>query len=360
MNKIIIDSDISYWGYGAEWLRNELKDISGDVEVEISSYGGDVFEGIAMFNMLREYDKTKGIVSTTVNSHAMSIASLLLLAGRDGYRKANKNSTIMIHKAWTWLAGNADDLVKEAQVLSGIDGILATTYGKYMGTDKESILAVMSAEGWYIGEEQINTTGFIDSYVEDDTPVNVSAKSNFKSAMARFSAEAKEREYKPNLEDTKKAILSCNGGVCNMVVDTAVPTAQMSDKPAEINQKGETMFKDSDEYKQLVASHEEQVVSAKSNYENSLREEKAKFDVFMKELPEIVAMGMSMNASKETMIAMVTAGSLVNAKVVVADSMQSKGAFGSKVDDEDKKDESSKKQEEVKARAKALGVQFIK
>jgi ClpP class serine protease len=145
-----------------------------------------------------------------------------------------------------------------------------------------------------------------------------------------------------------------------LVVNTAVPTAQMSDKPAEINQKGETMFKDSDEYKQLVASHEEQVMSAKSTYENSLKEEKAKFDVFMKELPEIVAMGMSMNASKETMISMVTAGSLISAKVVVADSMQSKGAFRAKVDDEDKKDESSKKEKEVEARAKALGVQFIK
>ncbi len=251
MNKIVIDSDISYWGYSARWLRSKLDGISGDVEVEISSYGGDVFEGIAMYNMLRNYDKTKGEVTTLVGSHAMSIASLLFLAGRK--KKAHENSTIMIHKAWTWLAGNADELEAEARVLSGIDAVLANTYSKYMKKDQEEILKVMSSEGWYTGKDQLISTGFIDEFIISTEEVDVAAKSNFKSAMDRFSAKAKEEGVRPNLDEVKVAILECNDGQCPMVNLATMP----SDSEKIVNNtKGATMEFNEDNFKVLLANKE--------------------------------------------------------------------------------------------------------
>jgi len=248
MNRIVIDSDISYWGYSARWLRSKLDNMSGDVEVELSSYGGDVFEGIAMFNMLRQYSKNKGKVTITVSSHAMSIASLIFLAG--DVKKAHDNSTIMIHKAWTWLAGNADELEAEAKVLTGIDNILANQYSKYMKNSKEEIMDIMSSEGWYIGKEQMQATGFVDEFISSEDEVDVSARSNFKSAMARFSAKAKEENVKPNLDEVKVAILECNDGKCpvsNNSGSTIVPTASasenlISDDTTEINQGADMAF----------------------------------------------------------------------------------------------------------------------
>ena len=135
MNRISISGDIATWNESARYLDYRLSGMTGDLEVEISSYGGDVFEGIEMFNTLRKYSAEKGEVTTINKSKCMSIASLLFLAGDK--RKAYKNATIMGHKSWTWMAGNADDLEKEAQILSGIDGVLASEYGKYIKDSKE-------------------------------------------------------------------------------------------------------------------------------------------------------------------------------------------------------------------------------
>jgi len=222
MNNLVINSDISQWGFSSRWLSGKLSEMTGDLEVDISSYGGDVFEGIDMYNQLRRYSKDKGHVTTIAGSKVMSIASLLLLAGDT--RKAHSNSTIMIHKAWTWLAGNSDELIAESKVLGGIDIILAKQYGKYMDNSHEEIMEVMSNEGWYIGQEQIEETNFIDAFIVESDEVEVSAKSNYKKAMARFSAKAQEDDVKPNFDEVKASIIECNDGKC--------PTASQGGKIA--------------------------------------------------------------------------------------------------------------------------------
>jgi len=281
MNNIIIDSDISCWGYSARWLRSKLDGMTGKLEVELSSYGGDVFEGIAMFNILRQYSKNNGEVTVVVNSHAMSIASLIFLAG--DVKKAHENSTIMIHKAWTWLAGNSDDLLAEAKVLEGIDSVLAYQYGKYMDQSKDDIMQIMSDEGWYIGKEQMQTTGFIDEFISSDDEVEVSARSNFKSAMARFSAKAQEEDVKPNFDEVKVAILECNDGKC--------PAATMpSDNEKLVNSnKGASMTQEQIDAMEMqnkvfgarittLEAREKNLESDLSNATNALDDAKASMD----------------------------------------------------------------------------------
>jgi len=190
MSKIVIDGEISRWGFGARWLKNELSQQNGKIIIEISSYGGDVFEGIEMYNDIRQYSKEKGEVTTINKSKAMSIASLLFLSG--DIRKAYTNSTIMIHKAWTWLAGNADDLTKEARVLDSIDNILAETYLKYMKASKEEIKDIMKEEGWYIGKDQLEKTGFIDEFIDaEEQPEDLAmAKKAFANSIDKFKENA--------------------------------------------------------------------------------------------------------------------------------------------------------------------------
>ena len=116
MSKLVLNGGISPWWISAEFVRRELDNFSGDIEVEISSFGGDFFEGMEIFNLLREYSKTKGQVTTINVSKAMSAGSHIFLAG--DVRKAYANATIMCHCAWNFSAGDTHDMAREAFRLS--------------------------------------------------------------------------------------------------------------------------------------------------------------------------------------------------------------------------------------------------
>lgn len=211
MHQIKISGEISRWGYSARWLNEELRNITGELEVLISSFGGDVFEGIDMFNLLRIYAKEKGKVTTVVNGKAMSIASLIFLAGDT--KKAFENSTIMIHKAWTFLGGNEDELLKEAKILGSIDNILINEYNKYMSASKDEIKDILAKEGWFIGKEELEATGFIDEFIASGDEVQALAlsKKAFANNMNAFSAKAKEEDVKHDLVALSKTIENMGG-----------------------------------------------------------------------------------------------------------------------------------------------------
>jgi len=224
MTKIVIDGEIAQWGYSSRWLRNKLSNMSGGIEVDLSTYGGDVFEGIDMYNQFREYAKKGNEVVMIAGAKVMSIGSLIYLAGTK--RKAHKNSTIMIHKAWTWLAGNSDDLLQEAKILDAIDMILVNEYDKVMNEGKDAIKDILAKEGWYIGQVQLEETNFVDEFIEADDEVMTlaMAKKAFVSNMDRFSAKAKEEGVKPNFDEVKASILSCNDGKCPLGTVAAMPS----------------------------------------------------------------------------------------------------------------------------------------
>lgn len=211
MTKISISGEIARWGFSARWLSEKLNNLTGDIEIEISSYGGDVFEGIDMFNMIRTYAKEKGKVTTIVNGKAMSIASLIYLAGDT--KKAFENSTIMIHKAWTFLGGNADELLQEAKILDSIDNILVSEYNKYMTEDKAAIKDILAKEGWFIGKDELVKTGFVDEFIDsaDKASDLALSKKAFTKNMSDFSAKAKEENIKPDFEAVAKAIENMGG-----------------------------------------------------------------------------------------------------------------------------------------------------
>jgi hypothetical protein len=118
----------------------------------------------------------------------------------------------MIHKAWTWLAGNADDLLKEAKVLDSIDNVLVSEYNKYMSLDKEQIKQVMKEEGWYIGKEELSKSGFVDEFIDaEENPEDISmARKAFANSIEKFKENAKENNAKPNFEAVAKVIENIN------------------------------------------------------------------------------------------------------------------------------------------------------
>ncbi|RWN51398.1 MAG: Clp protease ClpP [Mesorhizobium sp.] len=135
--------EIGYWGVNAKSFRARLKDATGDITLRINSPGGDVFDGIAIYNDLLAYD---GKVKVEITGIAASIASIIAMAG-DEITIAD-NAMFMIHNAWTIGVGNRHDFADVAATLTKIDDALARTYAARTTTGIRSIKTMMDNETW--------------------------------------------------------------------------------------------------------------------------------------------------------------------------------------------------------------------
>lgn len=115
-------------------VLNMLAGLAGqDVNVHINSNGGDCFESIAICNLLKQHKCT---VNVYIDSFAGSGASIIATAGKSVFMYAN--CLQQIHKGWAVIAGNADDLRKEADGLDKIDAAQRASYmSKFVGTEDE-------------------------------------------------------------------------------------------------------------------------------------------------------------------------------------------------------------------------------
>jgi ATP-dependent Clp protease protease subunit len=140
--------EIGYWGTDARSFRSRLKDATGDITLRINSPGGDVFDGIAIYNDLLAYD---GKVKVEVVGLAASIASIIAMAG-DEITIAD-NAMLMIHNAWTIGVGNRHDFADIAGTLAKIDDALARTYAARSTSGIRAIKQMMDDETWLTAKE---------------------------------------------------------------------------------------------------------------------------------------------------------------------------------------------------------------
>lgn len=115
---IVIYGNISSWSWNerntsAYNLSKQLEDLDVDfINIYINSYGGEVAEGLAIYNTLKRH---KATVRTYCDGFACSIASVIFMAGDE--RIMSNASLLMIHNAWTNISGNANELRKQADDL---------------------------------------------------------------------------------------------------------------------------------------------------------------------------------------------------------------------------------------------------
>ena len=163
VTEIELYDEIGFWGVTAKDFRSRLP-ASGDVRVIINSPGGDVFDGIAMFNDLRAVD---GNVEVLVTGLAASAASIVAMAG-DRLTMA-ESSFLMIHNAWTIMIGDRNEFRAVADVLEQIDTALARVYAERSGLERAAVTAMMDAETWMDGAAAVEA-GFADEIVEREAP----------------------------------------------------------------------------------------------------------------------------------------------------------------------------------------------
>jgi len=146
---ISIYSDI-YSGSDLPKKINEMTDVE-EIEVHISSYGGEVVEGLAIYNALKNH---KAKVTTINDGFACSIASVIFCAGDK--RLMNESSLLMIHNAWVWACGNADDMRKAADDLEKISAQAVKIYDSVSNLSADDIKALMDKESWLEPQECID------------------------------------------------------------------------------------------------------------------------------------------------------------------------------------------------------------
>lgn len=149
-----IDSWGGDWGVSAKEFAAALDDLPSDtseIRLHINSPGGDVFDGIAILNALRNHDAR---VVAVVDGIAASAASFVA-AGADELVMA-RNSELMIHDAWGLCVGNAEDMRKLAEDLDRVSNNIASVYAEKAGTDVTDWRAAMARETWYTAAEAVD------------------------------------------------------------------------------------------------------------------------------------------------------------------------------------------------------------
>lgn len=146
-----IYDEIGFWGVtAADFVRDLAAVRASEIELHISSPGGEIFDGIAIANSLRAHPAA---VTTYVDSLAASIASVIALAG-DRVVMA-PNSQMMIHDGSGLCVGNAADMREMAGMLDRQSDNIASVYAAKAGGDVAEWRARMATETWYTAEEAV-------------------------------------------------------------------------------------------------------------------------------------------------------------------------------------------------------------
>lgn len=167
---INIYGDITSWAWfddeiSASILSKQLEALTDveQIDVFINSYGGEVAEGLAIYNALRRH---KAKIRTVCDGFACSIASVIFMAGDE--RVMNEASLLMIHNAWTYASGNAAELRKQAEDLEKITQASVEAYKAHSSLSEEEIKALMDAETWILPNEAMEY-GFATSVNKTET-----------------------------------------------------------------------------------------------------------------------------------------------------------------------------------------------
>lgn len=185
-----------FWSGGgvtAKGFQKELAGIkAGQIDLHINSPGGEVFDGITIYNLIKQHPAN---VTTYIDGIAASIASVIALAG-DKVIMA-ENALYMMHNPYGSCCGNADELRQMADVLDKVSGSISMAYSGKTGKPDDEIKALMDAETW-LSADEAQEMGFCDEIAEQ---MDMAACAKFVPLMVK----AKFKHIPENLAGDKIA-----------------------------------------------------------------------------------------------------------------------------------------------------------
>ena len=229
MKEILIDREISGWwgGISASEIRKQFDEVEEgeDIKLVVDCPGGDCFEGISIYNFIRDYARNHtNKITTYIQGMAASAASWIVCAANsidsDNKIIVEDNSIFMIHNCWGVAIGDHREMQKSADFSKRIDNLIIKMLSNRSKKDEKKIEKLMANETWYFGNE-ILENGFCDEVIKTETDPLADldnkmseAKIAFNSCQKKIRDEAKKnpKAYKDCFEKSYKAF--------NMVVST--------------------------------------------------------------------------------------------------------------------------------------------
>lgn len=150
---VSIYDEVGYFGVTAQDFIRDLSTIDGDIELHLSTPGGEVFDGLAIYAALKQ---RAGNVAVVVDSLAASIGSVIAMAASPGQLAVMPNASLMIHDGFALCVGNAADMMETAKLLDKTSDNIASIYAERTGKPVAEWRAAMLAETWYIGQEAVD------------------------------------------------------------------------------------------------------------------------------------------------------------------------------------------------------------
>ena len=195
-----------FWTGGGMTAKNFQKELSeikaSQIDLHINSPGGDVFDGIAIYNLIKQHPAK---VTSYIDGLAASIASVIALAGDQIYMA--ENALFMIHNPYGMQFGEAADMRKMADLLDTVRGSIVKAYVSKTEKPETEIHPLMDDETWMTASEAVEF-GFVDEVTEKmDLAacakfVPVMAKAGFKHIPNKISASAAA----PTAKDAEKGL----------------------------------------------------------------------------------------------------------------------------------------------------------
>lgn len=221
----ILDEIGGWWGVSASEFVSQLKKIkTSKIKLHINSPGGEVFDGVAIYNALRDHDAT---VTVIVDALAASAASFIAQAGDKVIM--NRGSTMMIHDGLAFCVGNEADMLKTAGILDTISNNIADIYADRAGGTLQEWRDLMREEVWYSAQEAVDA-GLADELAVTTAPAEaVEATNRWNLSIFNHAG----RGDAPSPDEIRKKVIT-NRAKEAPVAKSATPLAEATETtPAE-------------------------------------------------------------------------------------------------------------------------------
>lgn len=203
---ITIFGDITSWPWlnsdvSAYMLSKQIADLDVDViNVHLSSYGGEVAEGLAIYNSLKQH---KAKIRTYCDGFACSIASVVFMAGEE--RIMSNASLLMVHNPWTYTEGNAQELRKIADDLDKMSQASVNAYLEHVHLKEDEVKQLLDDETWLTPQEALDY-GFATAVtgVQQQAKYSQSVRNNLIQTIIIKQSESAKNPPHLDLPQNKK------------------------------------------------------------------------------------------------------------------------------------------------------------
>lgn len=218
-------------GVTAKRISAALRSIGDEpVTVNINSPGGDFFEGLAIYELLRQHPAK---VTVKILGLAASAASVIAMAGDEV--KIGRSGFLMIHNAWVMAAGDRNDLQEVADWLTPFDATMADIFAARTGMASADVAALLDRETWIGGADAVEQ-GFADAILEPAAVTHEPEARDTREVVARHKVDILLAKAGVSRSERREMIAALKGGMPGAALSGTHDAAVVSGLNGLINQ----------------------------------------------------------------------------------------------------------------------------